>query len=204
MKHLSFTSSKTFLSVVIFKATLVALYLFGILQEVSAQTDYFDCVHGGIKAVELEAYNFKNGRINYGDKITVYALYSIYDKKPNTLLLVGSNTSSYSSYCVKILPETKRISPGAFRSWLGGIILPPTLRYFPADLIVNDSKGITYIFIDDTAPTAVENVMHDDERNKETKEVARFNLQGIKVDEQAKGMQVIQYDDGSAKKVMKK
>lgn len=202
MKHLSFTSSKTFLSVVIIKATIVALYLFGILQEVSAQTDYVDC-DNGIKAVELEAYYTTDGRINYSRKITVYALYSlnIY-KKPSTLLLVGSNT--LSNYSVKILPETERISPGAFRSWYGGIILPPTLRYFPKDLIVNDSKEITYIFIDDTAPTAVKNVMHDDERNKETKEVARFNLQGIKVDEQAKGMQVIQYDDGSAKKVMKK
>ena len=181
----------------------------------SNTTGYIDCSHGvTVITQELKIMEDANSS-GYKFKSTTTTAKSLYalnaNGEPETLLWVripyiyhegGINYSAYWStryYEYSILPGTKRIAKGAFKD-CGNIVqlnIPSSIRYIPEDCF--DGLSHTIIDIKDDTQTSI-NAREASEN--EIEEVGRYNLQGMKVDEDMHGVQIVQYSDGSACKVL--
>lgn len=207
MKKFSLKSSASVLNRCLLTVVciLFSTSLFAQEPEYGESTGYIDAKYG-IKEF-LVPYTYKStssGNTISGTLRAYYALDS--SGKPTTLLFsnIDNDTyNNYSNFCYRILYGTTRIAKGAFKNFseFYTIYIPSTLRYFPDDLFTNHNIR----FIVDDSETMVTNVSDVKDNNpQEAKEVARYNVQGIKTNKKEKGPQIIQYDDGSAKKVINK
>ena len=134
--------------------------------------------------------------------------------EPETLLWVripskyypGSlNSSAYwdtEYFEFSILPGTKRIAKGAFADCTNIIQLniPSSIKYIPEDCFSGLNSHAMIDIIDDTQSF----INSQQVSAAETEEMARYNLQGMRIDEDAHGVQIVQYSDGSAKKILNK
>ena len=89
---------------------------------------------------------------------------------------------------------------------LTSIYIPTTVKYIAPDAFQISNGGTLAITgISDEAifpkSSAVREISNDN--NEELEEVARYDVNGMKIDENAEGIQIIQYDNGSSKKVLK-
>lgn len=186
----------------------------------SNTTGYIDCSHG-VKVITqevrfLESTSWQFFYIFGETTITAQSLYALGSNgEPETLLWVRvpRRTLNYATrstsdnwityYCeYSILPGTKRIAKGAFDN-CGNIVqlhIPSTIRYIPENCFSGLNSNALIDIIDDTQSSIKARQLSDSEKE----EVGRYNLQGMKVNEDAHGVQIIQYNDGSAQKVLSK
>ena len=144
--------------------------------------------------------------------LTAQALYALdANGKPETLLWVRIPHNYYPAdfnhsekwencYCeYTILPGTKRIAKGAFKNCVNIVQLniPSSIRFIPENCF--DGLPYTIIHIKDDTQTSI-NAREASE--DEMEEVGRYNLHGMKVDEDMHGVQIVQFNDGSARKVL--
>jgi len=183
------------------------------LEEVN-NSGYIDVSHG----LMVSQQTFRrvvsvssDGTINYNTAVfTEHSLYALdASGKPSILLLADYNSDTE----FKILPGTTRIAKGAFkrysdRGWRIAptvLIIPSSIKYIPEDLFEDVVRNIPYIIIDNSVPDTVYEVKQDNEQKpKDATEVARYNVLGQRIDERAKGIQIIHYDNGSSRKMTKK
>ena len=183
----------------------------------SNTTGYIDCSHG-VKIVTQKVRQMSREQMDgkpysfSSSTLTAQALYALgANGKPETLLWVriphawyngGAVTSARweNRYCeYTILPGTKRIAKGAFKNCVNIVQLniPSSIRYIPEDCF--DGLPYTIIDIKDDTQTSI-NAREASEN--EIEEVGRYNLQGMKVDKDMHGVQIVQYSNGSARKVL--
>lgn len=189
------------------------------LETQSNTTGYIECSHG-VTIITQEVrttssttngyyyYNFGTGTL------TAQSLYALdANGNPETLLWVrvprktfsysnpGNVTNWYSYYCeYSILPGTKRIAKGAFQ-YCDNIVqlhIPSSIKYIPENCFDGLHK-YALIDINDDVPASI---VSQRAPTTDSEEVARYNLQGQKVDEDERGVQIIKYNNGSSKKIM--
>ena len=188
------------------------------LEKQSNTTGYINCSYGvavitqelkSMKSASYSGYTFSS---TYTTAKSLYALNA--NGEPETLLWVripseyikggiGYSPSweiEYFEY--SILPGTKRIAKGAFVdcSNILQLNIPSSIKYIPEDCFSGLNSHALIDIIDDTQSSF--NARQLSEPEKE--EVGRYNLQGMKVNEDAHGVQIIQYNNGSAQKVLSK
>ena len=189
------------------------------LETQSNTTGYIDCSHG-VTVITQEVRMTENISWHYyytfGEStLTAQSLYALdANGNPETLLWVRvpRKTQSYSSppsgvtnwnsyYCeYSILPGTKRIAKGAFQ-YCGNIVqlhIPSSIRYIPENCF-DGLNQYALIDINDDVPASI---VSQRAPTTDSEEVARYNLQGQKVDEDEHGVQIIKYNNGSSKKIM--
>ena len=149
-----------------------------------------------------------------------YSLYAVDGNgNPETLISVitphlGEYSSNYrdiekytsnSRYCdFVVLPGTKRIAKGAFLHCFDilSIHLPSSIQFIPESWTSGLSDYICNIDVyDENSPLAI---TAEEVSPESLRELAHYNLQGMKVNENARGVQIVQYNDGSARKVVVK
>lgn len=168
--------------------------------EYGESTGYIDAKYGIKEFLIPYEYEDSNDSPRSAKRRSLYALDP--SGQPATLLWFDFDNNNLlgSKRQYRVLYGTTRIAKGAFNKieYTITIYIPSTLRYFPEDIL--NSK---ISFIVDDSKTKVTSISDVKEDNPQVaKEVARYNVQGIKTNKQEKGPQIIQYDDGSAKKVI--
>ena len=95
---------------------------------------------------------------------------------------------------------TERICRGAFQGnkFLQTIRIPSTLEYI-GDNAFDGCESLRSIEVYEVS-SSIQAVEMDD--NTEKKEIGRYNINGVKVEEKDGGIQIILYSDGSADKVL--
>ena len=118
----------------------------------------------------------------------------------DNILVKYPQSKTLSSYTI---PDwVKTIAKGAFQgnNYIETIKIPSSVRYI-GDNAFDDCKNLKSIQMYESASAvrAVEN----DEKHSEAKEVGRYNIQGVKIEEGEDGqVQIILYSDGTSKKVI--
>lgn len=186
------------------------------LETLSNTTGYIDCSYGvtiitqELKSLVTATYSgYKFGSTTTTAK-SLYALNA--NGEPETLLWVripsrntnpdkdGSWSTGYFEF--SILPGTKRIAKGAFEDCTNIIQLniPSSIKFIPE----NGFDGLNSHAMIDIKDDAFASITSQQVSTAETEEMARYNLQGMRIDEDAHGVQIVQYSDGSAKKIINK
>lgn len=138
-----------------------------------------------------------------GDKNTLYS--------EDGVLFVGSKSGSKYYFLVKypaskqatsftIPAGTGRICRGAFQGnkFLQTIRIPSSVLYI-GDNAFDGCESLKSIEVYE-ASSAIPAVEMDEDIEK--KEIGRYNINGVKVEEKDGGIQIILYSDGSAEKVL--
>lgn len=112
---------------------------------------------------------------------------------------------------LSVLPQTEEIAPNALRTLSGDsnfrICIPTNVkRLYPTSFITskgNFGQMAIVIVTDDVqeSATSVKSV-HEDDDSSSLKEVGRYNIQGLLVDEPVQGVNIIQMSDSSTRKVL--
>lgn len=190
------------------------------LETLSNTTGYIDCSRGVTiitQKVRMLSYTGWEFYYKFGNSyLTAQSLYALdASGKPETLLWVRvpretlnypnrSTSDNWDTYYCEysILPGTKRIAKGAFNDCdnIVQLHIPSSVRYIPENCF-NGLNKYALIDIKDDAPASI---ISKQVSAPEKEEVARYNLQGMRIDEDAHGVQIVQYNDGSAKKILNK
>ena len=100
-------------------------------------------------------------------------------------------------------PRCQRIAKGAFEGarFLKTIIIPTSVSYI-GDNAFDGCTSLENIFYSDST-NAVESVIsNDNDGSEDQREVARYNLQGIRCTPSDKGVQIVVYSDYTTKTII--
>ena len=217
MKTNSNWTKKSFMVLLMGLLSVMQSYAQG-LETQSNTTGYIDCSHGvAIFTQEVRKTSSKRSyEYNFGAQtVKAIALYALNASgKPETLLWVrtpyynhNSPDPSYDSdnwdkaYCeFSVLPGTKRIAKGAFIGCdnIVQLHIPSSIRYIPEDCF----SGLNIHALIDISDSYTAISAPQKTSEMEIEEVARYNLQGQRIDDNVQGVQIVQYSDGSAKKIL--
>lgn len=143
-----------------------------------------------------------------------YFCTGLYTKDRKVLVSACSSYSNYgSSVQTFYVPYgTEVIASRAFQKFNGGsIYIPSTVKYIAPDALTCNVYGgtnptypnIIYGISDDCTisnPSKVKEVIID---NGNPEEVGRYNVNGMRIGENEEGIQIIQYNNGTSKKIIK-
>lgn len=167
------------------KKCLFLLFLMAIGTSVYASTDGY-------------IYNYYNG--NYGEFYTDNGVLFVKncDGSTKDMLVRFPQYKNITSYTVP--DNVKIIARGAFQGnrHLETIRIPSTIIKI-GDNAFDGCQALKSIEVYNS-DSAIEAVEMDD--NTEKKEIGRYNINGVKVEEKDGGIQIILYSDGSADKVI--
>ena len=117
-----------------------------------------------------------------------------------TLVKYPSNRTA-TTYTVD--PRCQRIAKGAFEGarFLKTIIIPTSVSYI-GDNAFDGCSSLENIFYTDTANAVESPIIDDGENTGDVREVARYNLQGIRCAPSDKGVQIVVYSDYTTKTII--
>ena len=177
--------------------SLIAIFLFAIgvmAQDVKSTTDYVYSPTG---------FEFKSG---FYEKCK-----GLFSTDGKVLVKATKGHDGYISNTKFYVPYgTEVIAAKAFYFMdRVAIYIPTTVKYIAPDIYENDCASSDYrnwiagISNDGilSNSAAVREICVDN--HSEVEEVARYNTKGIKINESTNGIQIIQYNNGSSKKVLK-
>lgn len=124
-------------------------------------------------------------------------LYQIYNSSPNVLVKFPQN-KNVTTYTIP--DKTKTIAKGAFQGnkYIQTIRIPSTVNYI-GDNAFDGCENLKTIEVYESS-SAIPAVEMDE--NPDKREIGRYNINGVKVEEKDGGIQIILYSDGSADKVL--
>lgn len=147
----------------------------------------------------------------YGNDSEKYYSKGLYTKDGKVLVSAcPSNTNT--NYYFYVPYGTEVIASRAFQSFSScRIYIPSTVKYIAPDALTCNIYGgsnshypnIIYGISDDTTisnPSKVQEVIID---NGNPEEVGRYNVNGMRIGENEEGIQIIQYNNGTSKKIIK-
>ncbi len=150
--------------------------------------------------------NISGGYIKLSDKVycedgVLFSKYKYNNMISASNILVKYPQNKQSS--VYTIPEwVNTIASGAFQGnkYLKTIKIPSTISYIAEDAF-NGCEQLTSIEVYES--TSSVRAVETDNSPSEAREVGRYNIQGVKIEEGENGqVQIILYSDGSSKKII--
>ena len=167
---------------------IVLLYVFIVLGTVAYAQD---AISGGYVRIYDKVY-CEDG--------VLFSKYDSYMNSARNILLKYPQNKQSSVYTI---PKwVKTIASGAFQGnkYIKTIKIPSTIAYI-ADDAFNGCEQLTSIEVYES--TSSVRAVETDNSPSEAREVGRYNIQGVKIEEGENGqVQIILYSDGSSKKII--
>lgn len=169
---------------------LVMTVIFNVSKAQTSITDYIYCSEG---------FEVKTGDISYSDKdITSKGLYTK-DGKCLVYAISGTAINSYNSRFF-VLEGCETICSGAFQGFTNCFIyIPSSVKCIAPDAFRSNILGGIIDGCKDNNPSRL---MPNDELKSEAVEVARYNLQGIRLSEPTNGVNIVRKSDGTSEKFL--
>lgn len=167
-----------------------------------ATTDYIYSSDGfelKTSVIELE----RNDGSKYFHKST--GLYS----KDGKMLVLATDCDKYpygsENKRFYVIDGCETICSRAFQCMVADVYIPSSVRNIAPDALYFSSSGHSHIDgIQDGCMEKGANSVSSPAADKNTTEVARYNMQGIKLNEPASGINIIRQSDGTTEKVLVK
>ena len=160
----------------------------------------------GTVAYAQDGTGISGGYVRIYDKVycedgVLFLKYDISYMNPQRNILLKYPQNKQSS--VYTIPKwVKTIASGAFQGnkYIKTIKIPSTLDYIAVDAF-NGCEQLTSIEVYES--TSSVRAVETDNSPSEAREVGRYNIQGVKIEEGENGqVQIILYSDGSSKKIV--
>lgn len=156
--------------------------------------------------------NANNSRIYHRD----FDYSGLYSADGRTLIKASEGFSNNGIWYFCVINGTEAIGSYAFSNFCRSgdedsyrrivIYIPSSVKYIAPDAFnsLNEDVIVEIAGIYDDCINITESHAPTMSSPQEKEEIARYNIQGMKVDEDTEGVQIIQYNNGTSKKVLKR
>lgn len=198
------------------KKLIFILIVFFACLEVKAQDSTIDYIYSS------DGFEVKTGYISVSNDLDGKAIYrstGLYSKD-GKILVAGiskgvkwSNSSSFTSTgYFYIIDGCETIASCAFQGLINTYVyIPSSVKYIAPDAIISRTtysgqsmNNILYGVMDGCREESNSGAAYAPTADPNAAEVARYNIQGIKLNEPTEGINIVQMSDGTAEKVLVK
>lgn len=182
---------------------LAAIFTFLGVKAQEAATDYI---------YSSDGFEVKTGAVNIGGNI--YISTGLYSKDGKTLVAAMTAKYDYDHYHFFVLDGCETICSGAFQSMYDTYVyIPSSVKQIAPDAItskaqpyevtnthrcINEFRGVQ----DGCKEQGGSGSVNAPASDPNATEVARYNIQGVRLNEPSNGLNIVQMSDGTAEKVI--